>query len=245
MNSQHLTPFECLGNNSTQKYRLMQCPFQKQPLQLLYPGRLMMPDYNFEGTNIPNEDMEGLEITRKMSRSLRVAYDMELEALSRHLGGKDKIYPFPAVDPGAIIDDPRLASISLENPQENTSIQYDDDSNKNIYDNLQEIDILDHDILRSVKKEHDQLSPTDILDKNGKLPEYDWEEDYPLEYPSVKEVPPSYYDSPKDNYIEHYKGDVGSNIDENNSFNMNGLFFIGFVIMLVLLMCIIGGAHHQ
>jgi hypothetical protein len=106
---------KCIGYNSTRTYKLMGCAANpKQPLHLLYPGRFLLPGDNYNGSNIPHEDMEGLEKTRKMSQALRTAYDIEKEALSRHLGGNHKIYPHPAVEPDAIINDPRLSGVSLE-----------------------------------------------------------------------------------------------------------------------------------
>lgn len=106
---------KCIGYNTTRKYKLMGCAANpKQPLQLLYPGRFLSPNDNYNGSNIPHEDMEGLEKTRKMSQALRTAYDIEKEALSRHLGGNHPIYPHPAVEPDAIINDPRLSWVSLE-----------------------------------------------------------------------------------------------------------------------------------
>lgn len=106
---------KCIGYNSTRRYKLMECAANpKQPLQLLYPGRFLLPGDNYNGSNIPHEDMEGLEKTRKMSQALRTAYDIEKEALSRHLGGKYPIYPHPAVEPDAIINDPRLSGVSLD-----------------------------------------------------------------------------------------------------------------------------------
>ena len=100
-----------------QSYRYMAFPFQKQPLHLLYPGRVMEQEYHYTGENIPNEDPVGLEKTRAQTAALARAAKMEREALSRHLGGKDKIARHPAVEPEAVREDPDLARLSI-----NTSV---------------------------------------------------------------------------------------------------------------------------
>lgn len=215
-----LTQAECKGFNSTQKYNLLQCEPIKQPLQLLYPGRILEPDYHYTGDNIPNEDMTGLERTRKISRSLAVAYNMEKEALSRHLGGKSKIVPHPAVEPEAIINDPRLGSINLEFGNEDSSSieNYSNDVvEKNPYNNLQEMNRLDRELVNNARREENLLPSKNMLDSNGKLSDYDWGERYRDIYPFIKERDYTYYDNPNDNYYTEDFHQIENFIPEKRS----------------------------
>ena len=85
-------------------YRYMRYPFKRQPLQLLYPGRPMSYLDSFDYSNIPNEDPEGLKKTKEKDRALSYAYQREIEAMERMLGGKGKMAIHPAVDPTAILE---------------------------------------------------------------------------------------------------------------------------------------------
>lgn len=99
-----------------QSYRYTSYPFLKQPLQLLYPGRYMRRDYHYSGDNILHEDPIGLDITKSKDAALSRAYQRQEEALERHLGGKDKVVPHPAVEPEATIEDPALKDIGINPP---------------------------------------------------------------------------------------------------------------------------------
>lgn len=85
-------------------YRYMRFPFRRQPLQLLYPGRPMSYLDSFDYSNIPNEDPEGLKQTKEKDRTLSYAYQREIEAMERMLGGKGKMVIHPSVDPAAILE---------------------------------------------------------------------------------------------------------------------------------------------
>ena len=95
-------------------YRFMGYPPQRQPLQLLYPGRMMEQWYHFTGDNIPNEDPDGAFATQEQLGALSKAADMETEAMAKYLGGKEKVLRHPAVAPEAILEDPALRGTTLE-----------------------------------------------------------------------------------------------------------------------------------
>jgi hypothetical protein len=236
----------CAFYNSINKYNLLECgPQPKQPLQLLYPGRYMEPYYNTTGSNIPNEDMEGLDKSRKMSRSLRVAYDMEIEALSRHLGGKDKIYPFPAAAPEAVIQDPRLATMSMmdslphimkgNDPSRGFSAEYSE------YNDLDKINSLDVNMVDKARKEDIPQNNVVILDDDGRLPEYDWGERERDTYPVFDETLPTYNDSnseyQNDYLVETYENDENSNShsdSESSSSSSSGdMFSINWILLII------------
>jgi hypothetical protein len=239
---------ECAFYNKINRYNLLECgPQPKQPLQLLYPGRFMKPYYNTSGSNIPNEDMEGLDKSRKISRSMKVAYDMEIEALSRHLGGKDKIYPFPAAAPEAVIQDPRLATMSMmetlpeimkgNDPSRGFSAEYSE------YNDLNKINSVDVDIVNTSRKE-DVVQSKNILDDNGILPEYDWESGERDSYPLVEEILPT-YSKGGESYIENYENDSQFTENEEDSsysssfsaFSVNwillGIFIVTFLVIAI------------
>jgi|688.fasta_scaffold16723_17 hypothetical protein len=260
----------CAFYNTVNRYNLLECgPQPKQPLHLLYPGRYMEPYFNPSGSNIPNEDMEGLDKSRKMSRSLRVAYDMEMEALSRHLGGKDKIYPFPAAAPESVVQDPRLATISMadslpeimrgNDPSRGFGATYSE------YNNLDKINSLDVDMVNKARRE-DNISQrnTNLLDDDGRLPEYDWGKQERDTYPFVEDSEPTYnedgtlYSSsyegePINKSIENYDGSVTSENDYEYSndgssssssssiFSVNWILLIVFIILfvVVIVFCVI------
>lgn len=95
-------------NGNGQSYRFMKYPFQRQKLQLLYPGRYMSNQWDYTGSNIPNEDPEGLERTRNTRKILSGVAHEEEEAISRRLGGVGHISPQAADPPDAIVNDPQL-----------------------------------------------------------------------------------------------------------------------------------------
>ncbi len=98
----------------------MDYPMKKQKLQTLYPGRYLSYDTHYTGDNISPEDPEGLDKSRSRSAAMERAARMETEALSRHLGGKDKFIRGPAIDPDAKVEDPakRFYPVSDEKKRE-------------------------------------------------------------------------------------------------------------------------------
>lgn len=96
-------PQEQIPTSGT-SYRYMAYPFRSQPLQLLYPGRFMNRTDAADYSNIPNEDPVGLEARMTEDSALSYAYQREIEAMERMLGGKNKIAVHPAVPPEAILD---------------------------------------------------------------------------------------------------------------------------------------------
>jgi len=172
-----------------QSYRYMAYPFQKQPLQLLYPGRVMQQDYHYTGENIPNEDPEGLDRTRHQTAALAYAAKMEREALSKHLGGKDKIARHPAVEPEAIIEDPQLQHIGL-----GTSFGLNADLENVPTKSLGQVEKRGHKIVDHVRGRLRGASP-DPLSEEEILPRYDWQ------------ASGAGYDRIQDDIIETYASD--------------------------------------
>jgi hypothetical protein len=152
-----------------QSYRYMEYPFQKQPLQLLYPGRFMEPYYHYTGENIPNEDPIGLALTQSQNASLSRAAVMKQEAISRYLGGTNKIVRHPVVEPEAVIEDPQLQNFSL-----NTSFGLggDLDTVPSKLGNLEEVETEVQNIASDVRKS--LLGSPNPLSKEDVLPRYDW-----------------------------------------------------------------------
>ncbi len=105
-------------------YRNMRYPLQQQPLQLLYPGRLYVPEYHFTRDNIPNEDPEGLARTKYQGKAFQDAASIESEAMSRELGGKGKVLRHPAVMPEASIEDPLLSGVTIDSVP-NPNLKYE------------------------------------------------------------------------------------------------------------------------
>lgn len=56
-------------------------------------------------SNIPNEDPQGLAETHEQDRALTYAYQREIEAMQRMLGGHPKMAVFPAVAPESQMED--------------------------------------------------------------------------------------------------------------------------------------------
>lgn len=146
------------------QYRSMAHPFRKQKLMLLYPGRYTSPQYDFTGSNIPNEDPVGAERTIRRSFDLAVANAIETESMYRSLGGKDKIVRHPAVEPDSIIEDPALSLAGLLYDE---NMQGTDFVEKSNLDNLQNVRKLTNNInreyggdsVRSQNSENSQNSP--------------------------------------------------------------------------------------
>ena len=105
-------------------YRNMRYPLQQQPLQLLYPGRLYVPEYHFTRDNIPNSNPLGLERTKYQYKAYTDAARIESEAMSRELGGKGKLLRHPAVMPEASIEDPSLAGVTIDSVP-NPNLKYE------------------------------------------------------------------------------------------------------------------------
>lgn len=138
-----------------QSYRYMSYPFQKQPLHLLYPGRVMQQDWHYTGENIPNEDPDGLKKTRFGITALDRAAKMEQEALARHLGGKYKIVNHPAVEPEAIIEDLNQTNSAINT---STGVGADLDVVPSDLDDLQQIEEISRNIARDVRKGSTKLN---------------------------------------------------------------------------------------
>jgi len=129
-------------------YRYMAYPLPKQPLQTLYPGRLMQADWHYSGDNIPNENVVGLEETRKTGVAFSRAAEMENEALARHLGGKYKIVRHPAVEPEATIEDPGLRGLTMGGQGPSPDLQ----NVPSVIDNLNAVEREDASIVRDVRR---------------------------------------------------------------------------------------------
>jgi len=106
-----MNPYK-LPESSINNYVYINNPQPNQPLQLLYPGKFMEGDYYFDREKLAfqNENYEGLKKTLHISKALEKAYNLEQEALERHLGGKHKIVNHVAVEPEEILDNPALRS---------------------------------------------------------------------------------------------------------------------------------------
>lgn len=153
-------------------YRFMGYPPQRQPLQLLYPGRLMENWYHYTGSNIPNSDMDGAMITREQTSALSKAADMELEAMNKHLGGKHKVLRHPAVEPEALLEDPALRGLNLESlPPAVTNMQESDTSSPT----YQETEASVNKIVNNVRQLGKDVGQTgEFPQGETKLPGYDW-----------------------------------------------------------------------
>lgn len=240
---------ECGRLITLNKYRPMDCPFKKQKLHLLYPGRFLSQEYEPDGYNIPHSDPENLEKSRKMSKSLQAAYNMEKEALSRHLGGDYKVYPFPAVEPEAIIDDPGLRGLDIEilNEKHYTTKYENGNTSNNPLNNLN-IMVKDRNEIVDYARDNDEnTSYETILDDNQKLPEYDWEDVVEKEYPRVKidsHLSTAYIDSKEKQIADELNGNYFREnykyIDMNNYFSGNSnLKYIGITMCIILLLLLI------
>ena len=157
-----------------QSYRFMSFPPPKQPLQLLYPGRFMLNSYHYDGSNIPNENPIGLQESREEMAAFAHASKMEQEALSRHLGGKDKVVNHPAVEPEAVIEDPSLKLLTVKDTM---GLNPNLENVKSKYDDLRKIDSMDNEIVTKYR-EDDFLrgeSPMTQHNIDNVLLRYDWD----------------------------------------------------------------------
>lgn len=162
-------------------YRYTKYPFRKQHLQLLYPGRLLTQNYHYTGENIPNEDPEGLLETKTHDAALAKAASMEQEALARHLGGKDKVVRHPAVEPEAVLEDPRLTSLTL---RDTGGLNPNLDTVPSKYDNLQGIEEENTTIVDRVREEEEREKKRKKFRSektSATVPPYDWKEDAGVE----------------------------------------------------------------
>lgn len=97
-------------------YRFMSNPPKKQPLQLLYPGRLLTPYDDFTGTNIPHLHPEAIEKTRYHYQQIALEANQQQRALKTYLGGDGRLLAHPFVEPDIMVDDPVLGISSIVAP---------------------------------------------------------------------------------------------------------------------------------
>lgn len=165
-------------------YRYMSYPFQKQPLQLLYPGRYLTPQDYYTAENIPNEDMDGLDMTRETNAILSHVARMETEALSRHLGGKHPVVAHPAVEPEAPNEDPALTSLNIH---DTTGLSPNLDEVPSPYDHLNAMEKEGRQEVHQLRQElKDNARPPRKYPDNI-LPRYNWGGEYEKEYFSPSE----------------------------------------------------------
>lgn len=182
--------YQVMGN-SGDAFRYMSYPFQRQQLQLLYPGRPMEQNYHYSGDNIPNPDPVGLRITKEVDNTLEDVSRMENEALARRYGGIHNIINYPAVEPEAIIEDPRLIKLGIKdtiglNPNsEFVNSPYD--SLPGTYKTAQS----EVDYVREI--EEGRGSRRRFVD--NKLPRYNWREIPEEEYPPQPSWNKPFYNS--------------------------------------------------
>ena len=201
-----------------QSYRYMDYPFQKQPLQLLYPGRVMQRDWHYTGENIPNEDPIGLAKTQYQTAALAYAAKMEQEALARHLGGRDKIVRHPAVEPEAVIEDPSLASMSI---QTTPGMDGNLDNVPSRLDDLSQVEDQIHKITADVRKSLKGGSPAP-LSKEEILPRYNWQ------------AAGVGYDGIKENIIETFAQEGRRTASTPESSTSDSIMWISIVIIGIL-----------
>lgn len=104
-------------------YRFMSNPPKKQPLQLLYPGKLLTPYDSFTGDNIPHEHPEAIAKTRAtFQRNALQANHQEIE-LKTYLGGYGRLLAHPFVEPDVLVDDPILGINTLTTPNATPNVQ--------------------------------------------------------------------------------------------------------------------------
>jgi hypothetical protein len=161
----------------------------------------MTNQYHYTGDNIPNEDMEGLQNTRDDLAALGLASRMEMEAIERHLGGKDKIIPHPAVEPEAPNEDPALTSLNILDTSDglNPNLKHVSSPLDHMHTIVQDADLIADD-MRDQARMRGQSSITPE-DPDNILPRYDWkalpEREYPAPEPIKDEMRP-----PRENYTE-------------------------------------------
>lgn len=75
----------------------MKYPLPKGPLQELYPGRVILPDWHFSGDNIPAP--EGFQQTRDDLAILSKDAALLQESMNRQLGGINPIFDHASIEP--------------------------------------------------------------------------------------------------------------------------------------------------
>lgn len=98
-------------------YRRFSNPPKKQPLQLLYPGRILLPGEGFTSEGIPNEDPQGAAITQDIDRTLNSTAEWESNQYSRLLGGHPKTFPEFVDEPEQFVDNSRTVQIQPVVPE--------------------------------------------------------------------------------------------------------------------------------
>jgi len=78
-------------------YRFMRYPLPKGPLQELYPGRVIDPNWHFTGDNIPAP--EGFQQTRNQLATLSKDAAFLQESMNRQLGGINPIFEHASIEP--------------------------------------------------------------------------------------------------------------------------------------------------
>ena len=170
--------YQVMGR-SGESYRYMGYPFQKQQLQLLYPGRPMESYYHYTGDNIPNSNPVGLTVTKNVDKTLSDVSMIKNESLARAYGGVRNVVNYPAVEPDAPIEDPRLLGLTMN---DTSGINPNLHNVYSPYDNLsksyhRQSHIVDH--VRG--KDEGRIRRRHYPDET--LPRYDWEEIPEREYP--------------------------------------------------------------
>ena len=176
--------YQVMGN-SGESFRYMAYPFQRQQLQLLYPGRPMEQGYHYSGDNIPNPNPVGLRVTKEVENTLEDVSRMENEALARRYGGIHNIINYPAVEPDAIIEDPRLTGLTLEST---IGLNPNSESVYSPYDNLSGTYETGEDVVDYVRSKEEGRDRRMRFDDN-KLPRYNWEKLPKEEYHSSPNRP--------------------------------------------------------
>jgi hypothetical protein len=101
---------------SVQGYRFMRHPLTEkiQYLNLLYPGRVMEPNYHYSGDNILNEKYKEMpDFKARVKDQFLKSKENELK-MSMHLKGKHPIHRSPPVQPEEVIEDSSLDLLKTE-----------------------------------------------------------------------------------------------------------------------------------
>jgi hypothetical protein len=244
----------------------MSYPFRKQHLQLLYPGRILTNQYHYTGDNIPNEDMEGLQNTRDDLAALGLASRMEMEAIERHLGGKDKIIPHPAVEPEAPNEDPALTSLNILDTSDglNPNLKHVSSPLDHLRFIDREADLIADDMRDQARVRGQSLNDHSVTpeDPDNILPRYDWQALPEREYsslPPMKEgmryltaEPYSGGCGCSGKYREGYKSLSGDSSNPNGTSDKTGnkmgnwlIFGIIGIVAVVAIFLLIYGMHRN
>lgn len=230
-------------------YRYMSYPFRQQPLQLLYPGRPMSYLDSFDYSNIPNEDPEGLKKTTEKDRALSYAYQREIEAMERMLGGKGKMAIHPAVDPTAILeqvgggDDTATASDIKQNYGPGADMEHVSSSLDNLNETEGEDSLLVTNARNAYGGRRRGIEPaSSALSGYGPVPpNYDWED-----IPSPN--------SPVYEYFEDTRGVMGAASKESYSASTSssqssssygstlkakGITWLRVIVLIAVILCFV------